>query len=118
MSRSSQNKILSIVATDSTFSKVSLGGDFVWQGKCIFCNKKLYIDSDGGLLDNATVEHITPRSKGGTEDLENLAIACRGCNVEKGIRHDVKKADKIRSAEVVDRLKQKRLNRWRDDVRS
>ena len=27
-----------------------------------------------------TIDHITPRSLGGTDDLENLALACRRCN--------------------------------------
>jgi 5-methylcytosine-specific restriction endonuclease McrA len=29
------------------------------------------------------IEHIVPRSKGGTSDLENLALACPGCNLHK-----------------------------------
>jgi hypothetical protein len=27
-----------------------------------------------------SVEHIVPRSKGGTSDLQNLALSCQGCN--------------------------------------
>src|SRR6478672_5462978 len=27
-----------------------------------------------------TIDHITPRSLGGSDDLENLALACRCCN--------------------------------------
>ena len=30
------------------------------------------------------VEHIHPRSKGGTNRIDNLAIACRKCNTDKG----------------------------------
>lgn len=29
------------------------------------------------------IEHISPRSKGGTDDLENLALSCGGCNGHK-----------------------------------
>ena len=29
------------------------------------------------------MEHITPRSKGGTNDSDNLANACQGCNNHK-----------------------------------
>ena len=29
------------------------------------------------------VEHIVPRSKGGTDDLSNFALACGGCNAHK-----------------------------------
>ena len=27
-----------------------------------------------------TIDHITPRSLGGSDELENLALACRRCN--------------------------------------
>ncbi len=30
--------------------------------------------------DPFSVEHLHPTSKGGTDDLENLALACQGCN--------------------------------------
>jgi hypothetical protein len=32
------------------------------------------------------VEHITPLSQQGTNDESNLALACRSCNLRKGIR--------------------------------
>lgn len=33
--------------------------------------------------DPFTVDHILPRSQGGTDDIENLAFACIGCNGRK-----------------------------------
>lgn len=33
-----------------------------------------------------SIEHIIPRSLGGTNDLENLAFACQGCNNIKFIK--------------------------------
>lgn len=33
--------------------------------------------------DSFSVEHITPRSDGGTFNLSNLALACQGCNNRK-----------------------------------
>lgn len=33
--------------------------------------------------DSFSVEHITPKSDGGTFDLSNLALACQGCNNRK-----------------------------------
>jgi hypothetical protein len=33
--------------------------------------------------DSFSVEHITPRARGGGGDLENLALACQGCNNRK-----------------------------------
>ena len=35
-----------------------------------------------------TVDHLTPRSKGGTDAPENLAPACVSCNSERGNRGD------------------------------
>ena len=34
----------------------------------------------------ATVDHIFPRSKGGTNEMENIVFACKTCNSSKGDR--------------------------------
>jgi len=31
----------------------------------------------------ASIEHIHPKSKGGTDEWENLAASCIGCNADK-----------------------------------
>lgn len=33
---------------------------------------------------SATIEHILPKSQGGTNDFHNLAMACRKCNAGRG----------------------------------
>ncbi len=38
--------------------------------------------------DPFSVEHIFPISKGGTNDLENLALSCQGCNGFKSVKTD------------------------------
>ena len=35
---------------------------------------------------NYHVDHLTPLSRGGTNDLNNLTISCAGCNIAKGLR--------------------------------
>ena len=39
-----------------------------------------------GTKDNLGVDHIIPRSKGGTSDLDNLVACCRTCNSRKNNR--------------------------------
>ncbi len=34
----------------------------------------------------ASVDHLTPRSRGGTDELSNLALAHQGCNARRGNR--------------------------------
>lgn len=48
------------------------------KGKCYYCGKKL------GTGKNAYhVDHIIPLSRGGSNDISNLVIACPQCNVSK-----------------------------------
>lgn len=46
-----------------------------WGRKCAYCN-----DTDVPL----EIEHIQPKSKGGSNRVSNLAISCRDCNQKKG----------------------------------
>ncbi|OAI53019.1 hypothetical protein AYO47_05735 [Planctomyces sp. SCGC AG-212-M04] len=48
--------------------------------RCEYCG--LY-EGESPLLSHQ-VEHIIPRKHGGTDDLENLALACIACNLFKG----------------------------------
>lgn len=36
------------------------------------------------LWSDATLDHMTPLSKGGTNEIENLVASCSSCNNEKG----------------------------------
>ena len=38
------------------------------------------------LYPNLTIDHVVPRSKGGTDHLENLQLLCGACNSIKGDR--------------------------------
>jgi 5-methylcytosine-specific restriction endonuclease McrA len=113
-SRTKRHRVLEIVATDATFEKVLVRGAMAWVGRCIHCNARLVIDSDGETGALATIEHIVPRSQGGTDAPENLAMACARCNHEKGRRHDARGARDARAAEVLAKLQAKRRERWRD----
>jgi 5-methylcytosine-specific restriction endonuclease McrA len=65
---------------------------------CVYCGKtNLRIEIDDNVKVPrkilATLDHIIPFSKGGTNAETNLAVACYRCNIKKG-SHDV--ADFIR----------------------
>lgn len=44
---------------------------------CFYCGKKL-------TRHNATIDHIIPLSRGGTNDKRNLVLCCQKCNWDKG----------------------------------
>lgn len=46
-----------------------------WERKCAYCRKS------GMALE---IEHITPKSRGGSNRVDNLTLSCRPCNVAKG----------------------------------
>jgi len=56
----------------------------LWQhveGKCQVCGIKTDLSSDPGKdPSTATLEHIKPKSKGGTDAWNNLALLCSACN--------------------------------------
>jgi hypothetical protein len=56
------------------------------------------------------VEHIIPRSRNGSSQLDNLAWACPGCNLHKSDRVEVRVAE---TGELV-RLFNPRLDRWNE----
>jgi hypothetical protein len=109
-----QRRILAIVATDSTYELHHRGDQPVWVGKCIFCNRPLSVAADGTPISRVTIEHIWPRNHGGDDSLPNLALACGGCNREKGGRHDVRHRRDARLLEIVEGLRQRRTRRWRE----
>jgi 5-methylcytosine-specific restriction endonuclease McrA len=100
-----------IAATDVTFARS--GAD--WTGKCLICGGPLRFSASTG--EGATVEHIWPRSLGGTNDLRNLGIAHPGCNGEKGRHWDQKRRHRARRdayVALVERLRAERARRWRE----
>ena len=49
------------------------------EGRCAGCKIAF-------LFPNLTIDHVVPRSKGGTDHLENLQLLCGACNSIKGDR--------------------------------
>ena len=48
--------------------------------RCEYCQ----LHQDDSPLAVLHVEHIVPRKHGGSDDIENLALACIDCNLHKG----------------------------------
>lgn len=48
-------------------------------GKCQYCGDAVYHS-------NASVDHVIPKSKGGTHDVGNLRLCCSACNTMKNGR--------------------------------
>lgn len=44
----------------------------------------LYVERPDGYIDRMTADHIIPKSKGGSDDLDNLQPMCYTCNTTKG----------------------------------
>jgi 5-methylcytosine-specific restriction endonuclease McrA len=82
-------------------------------GKCIHCNRKLSLELDGSPVTHATLEHIVPRTHGGTDALDNLAVACFRCNSGKGHRLDARPPDDPTLQRVIGTLQARRQERQR-----
>ena len=52
--------------------------------KCCWCGCECVAESN--YQNSATIEHVVPRSLGGSDDWENLAMACNKCNHRRGIK--------------------------------
>lgn len=54
------------------------------DGRCAYCGIELYDDDMSAL--GMTIDHLTPKSRGGTDELANLVVCCRSCNSTKGVK--------------------------------
>jgi len=54
----------------------------VQRWRCCWCLCEMR--GEQGFKNSATIEHITPRSQGGTDHISNLAVACNRCNNRRG----------------------------------
>lgn len=79
---------------------VSRGGD-----RCEYC--RMHQALQGGTFH---IEHITPRSAGGSDDEANLALACPSCNLGMSNRTTAPDPD----TSVIVPLFHPRVDRWAD----
>jgi 5-methylcytosine-specific restriction endonuclease McrA len=57
--------------------------------RCVYCGT-------GAAESRLELDHVTPKARGGTDEIANLVTACRSCNVGKG----KKRIDKFDSVTV------------------
>jgi hypothetical protein len=55
--------------------------------RCEYCQSQMRYATQ-----RFSIEHIQPKAKGGTDDLENLALSCQGCNNHKFTRTEARDA--------------------------
>lgn len=54
---------------------------FVAQGgRCFYCERRCVLGGPNKWRATATLDHIIPKSKGGTNEQSNFVVACRACN--------------------------------------
>ena len=98
-----RKQIIEIVRSDIEAMKAEGG----WYVPCIHCGRRLFVGDDGET--SATIEHIIPRCQGGSNALENVAIACETCNNEKALTHDNSASE--RSVATREALRLRRVSR-------
>ena len=68
--------------------------------KCVLCGAAPEIDSDVRLH----VDHIVPRSKGGSNEMSNLQVLCSECNLGKSNRDDTAFGESVDDTTHVDTM--------------
>lgn len=99
MSKSKQRKIVRLHAQQG--------------GKCYFCNCDTHLlESTQNKMTpiTATIEHLIPKSKGGTNAPSNLKMSCHQCNSLRGNMHAVEWLQIAKDPQkVADFIKQREL---------
>lgn len=62
-------------------------------------------------MERPTIDHLLPKSRGGTDALENLGLACNTCNARKGAKTPEEYADWIIATAPARRLAAEREQR-------
>lgn len=58
------------------------------DGKCFYCKVQMTKGSATDHLDtDMTLDHLIPRSMGGSMNPKNLVVCCRGCNAKRGTKN-------------------------------
>lgn len=64
----------------------------IWERddyKCAYCGCQVFVNARECAPDKATLDHVHPRSRGGTNAQSNLVTACYDCNQRKADREAI-----------------------------
>ena len=105
-------KMIQTAESDSTFRREGS----LWVGKCLICNGPLAFDAKTG--EGASLEHIRAKSRGGNDELINLALTHTRCNNQKGVAWDQKRRKRDDEYEMlINPLLERRRARWKEKER-
>jgi 5-methylcytosine-specific restriction endonuclease McrA len=78
------------------------------KGCCEYCGAELIHDRIA--FDSVQFDHIVPKSKGGSDDPENIAFACKVCNTAKNTYMPTGATREERIQDVRRHLKERRAH--------
>ena len=76
--------------------------------KCAYCGIDGSSDFATWFTANFAVDHIKPQKYGGTNDPNNLALACHSCNLYKGAEY----CETVEDAKKIIRQKKIQARNW------
>lgn len=62
------------------------------EGKCYFCSCETHLrkkEQKRMKHNTATVEHLIPKSEGGSSRIINLKMSCNKCNIHRGVMNAI-----------------------------
>lgn len=62
---------------------VRLAGEQNWR--CCYCTGEMHFDPTREHPQCVTIEHIVPVCHGGSDEVDNLVVACKRCNNTRGV---------------------------------
>ena len=53
------------------------------KGHCAYCKQKMKLSGGGYDRRKVSIDHVTPKSKDGSDGISNIVLCCLSCNLEK-----------------------------------
>lgn len=70
-------------------------------GRCHYCQIEMRYRTNPLKDYTATIDHLKPKSKSGTNSIDNLVLACKRCNEMKGSKTEKKFLELLRLAGAI-----------------